>query len=38
MSAYNEPDYEELNQEMENIDFEDLIDEELYEVDDSQYS
>ena len=35
MSEYNEPDYDELNEEMEDIDFDDLIDEELYEDDDS---
>jgi hypothetical protein len=35
MSAYDEPDYEELNEEMEYIDVDDLIDEELYEDDDS---
>ena len=37
MSAYmyDEPDYEELNKEMKDIDVDDLIDDELYEDDDS---
>ena len=36
MSAYNEPDYEELNEEMDDMDFDELIDEELYEDDDCE--